>query len=179
MTTRLTAAFAVTVAVLIAGCSTTPSATSTASVSPETRINTTPATALSCPARPPVIPMKAVAPSGHLAPTDATQAIACQYAGSNESSEVGTLTSTITIRDPSGLAVLLNQAKRVPSTAIYDCTIDLGGMTVIVFADPAGTTTVEVPTTGCRFASSTSVSGAWSLSPAAFRALRRLDPIVK
>ena len=123
--------------------------------------------------------MKAVAPSGQLAPTDATQAVVCLYAGSNESTKAGTLISTTTVKDPSRLAVLLNQAKPVPKTALYRCAIDRGGMTVIVFTGPTGTTTVEIPTTGCRFASSTSVSGLWSLSPAAFRALRVFYPIVK
>lgn len=111
-----------------------------------------------------------------LVPDAPDRAVFCRYAGLNQKIKYGTLARFATVRNPSALAKLLNQAKPVPKGAAYACPFDSGAQDGIIFVQAKMVTTVVIDTSGCRMATSTNTSGAWFLSKAANSELQKLDP---
>jgi hypothetical protein len=114
-----------------------------------------------------------------LAPSTPDRAVFCKYAGMNEKVKSGTLVRIVGVQNPSALAALLNQAKPVPKDAAFSCPFDSANRDALVFVKAIKTTTVIIPTSGCRMATSTNTSGAWFLSRAAASELQKLDPVFR
>jgi hypothetical protein len=103
--------------------------------------------------------------------------VLCDYAPGFHLST--TLTVGLPVPDPIALAALLNDARPVPDDAVFNCPLDTGGITVVLFAEGTAVTTVEVARTGCRFATSSMASGGFRPSETAWAALDSLDPAMR
>lgn len=163
--------------VALAGCSATPTAT-------------TKSVTLACPSKPLGVNAKkdpnlqakldASVPVP-IAPTDATAALVCHYAGMNVAHvKPGTLLGATTVPDPQHFAQVLNRStpmKTGPDGKVSIlCPMDDGTRETILFSSPSqGEVRVNFPRNGCVFLTTSMARWVWQPSADASKEMTQLN----